>query len=67
MRSNQQVIVVDAESKFIEYISPAIARKLIETGLATKYCFDPFIVRLSENATSRYSQVRSISALVKWH
>jgi hypothetical protein len=67
MRSTQQVIVVDADSRFLEYVNPAIARKLIEAGLASKYSYDPFIVRLGRDASTKYMQIRSISALIKWH
>lgn len=67
MRSNQQVIVVDADSRFLEYVNPVVARKLIEAGLATKYSYDPFILKLNKDASTRFARFRSISALIKWH
>lgn len=60
------MIVVTHDQRFIEYTNQAIARKLLESGLASKYSIDPFIIKLTEQAHTRYLITRSLTSLVSW-
>ena len=41
-----QVLVVDADSQFVESVSPAIARRALKDGFVELHCKDPFSIRL---------------------
>jgi hypothetical protein len=60
------VLVVDAQKRFIEYIHPAIARKLLKHGYATTVKKDPFSIMLTDTCTNMFrdGSVSSISAIL---
>lgn len=60
------VLVVDAQKRFIEYIHPAIARKLLKHGYATTVKKDPFSIMLVDKYSDMFrdGQITSISTIV---
>lgn len=51
MVNDELVLVVDASRQFVEYVSPAVARKALKDGLVTLFRKQPFSVKLPPGVT----------------
>lgn len=45
----EEVLVLDAERRFVAYIHPAAARRLLKEGKATVYSKVPFAIQIQSN------------------
>lgn len=48
----REVLVLDADRRFLEYTHPAVARKLIKDGQAVVYSRDPFAIQIKKSVES---------------
>lgn len=48
----QEVLVLDADRRFLEYTHPAVARRLLKEGEAIVYSRDPFAIQLNRSVES---------------
>lgn len=46
-----EVIVLDAERQFVDYVHPAFARKLLKEQAASVYSKDPFVIQVKDRAS----------------
>ncbi len=46
-----EVIVLDPEKRFVDYVHPAFARKLIKDQLASVYSREPFVIQLKSKGS----------------
>lgn len=49
--AQQHVLVVDADRQFVEYVSPAVARRALKDGVATVFRKQPFSIQLPPGVT----------------
>lgn len=59
--SDVGILVLDANKRFLEYVHPAIARRLLRLGIATISSKEPFILKLNDKESS---MVRSGSTTI---
>lgn len=60
-----QVIVVDIDGSFLEYVSPAVARLLVGQSLASVFCRSPYILKVVDGALPK-SRKKPLSSYVQW-
>lgn len=62
----QTIIVLDDNKRFLEYVHPAIARKLLKDGKATIFSKEPFVIQINELCTALINtgKICSITELV---
>jgi len=63
----KEVLVLDAERRFLEYTHPALARKLLKEGKASVYSKEPFAIQINRSISSpdRIQRNEQIMAQIK--
>jgi hypothetical protein len=47
-----EIMVLDADNQFIDYVHPALARKLLNEKKALVYSKEPFVIQLDNVASA---------------
>jgi len=46
---SQEIMVLDVNRQFLDYIHPALARKVLKTKLVSVFSKEPFIIQFSKS------------------
>jgi hypothetical protein len=47
---SKEIMVLDINCQFLDYIHPALARKVLKTELASVFSRDPFIIQYNKSS-----------------
>lgn len=52
----KEVLVLDAERRFLGYAHPAMARRLLKDGKAIVYSREPFVIQMNKSVQALNAQ-----------